>query len=550
MSSTPPSTGSYQFFPARRGLYHLGLPGTVLVVGGAAIMILSMQFHHVEHQWPNMAKMGVIAAMLLILAFWAIFLSGLHRLRTGIVLLLAASLCVSLVTVDFTGNMEPSLHFRSWVTRLVGRSHDDDLLSQRQKQQAEIPAVEVDLTPKPTDFPGYRGADRTGMVLNCKISHDWGTHPPKELWKQPIGGGYGAFAVVNDFLFTLEQRRNLDEGADEEAVVCYHAKTGRELWAHHWPGRFDEALGGAGPRSTPTVIDGEVYALGAKGHLCCLDGKTGNPKWEVETLRGRKNLHWGMSCSPLVLEKVVVVNAGPPGALAAYDRQSGKVVWAEGNHQAGYSSPMLATLAAVRQILLFDGRGIAGCDPASGKELWRLVWKTQGDDGINVAQPVVVGSDQVFIASAYGKGGAMLKVSRNEQNQWTVETLWDTDRVAMRCKFSSPVVYNGYLYGLDDGHLQCIDLNSGKVIWTDKRRPAEENGAYSHGQILLCDNLLVVLTEYGEVAIIEPTPEKFNELGRRKFLSGNKTWNNPAISDGILYIRNHVEMAAIDLRGQ
>ncbi len=507
-----------------------------------------MPFHHIEHQWPTMAKMGLVLVMVIVLSLWAIFLSGLHRLRTALCLLGAGILGTAIITVDFDGNLNPSFQFRRWVTQMVGLSHDDDLRDQREQQKSNLPTVEVDLTPKPGDFPGYRGADRTGVVRNGRISHDWAANPPRELWKQLVGGGYGAFAVVNDFLFTIEQRRDRDAGRDEETVICYHARSGRELWAYGWPSRFEETLGGVGPRTTPTVVDGEVYALGAKGHFVCLDGKTGKPKWEVETLRGRKNLQWGVSASPLVLDKIVVVNPGPPGALAAYNRTTGEVVWAEGKHQAGYSSPMLVTLAGVQQILLFDGRGIAGCDPRNGKELWRMTWKTQGDDGINVAQPVVVGKDQVFIASAYGRGSALLRINKDENQRWSVETVWDTERVAMRCKFSSPVMHRGFLYGLDDGHLQCIDVETGKVQWTDGRSPREATGAYSHGQILLCDDLLVVLTEYGEVVIVEPTPEKFHELGRWRFLKGNKTWNNPAISDGILYIRNHVEMAAIDLR--
>jgi outer membrane protein assembly factor BamB len=273
----------------------------------------------------------------------------------------------------------------------------------------------------------------------------------------------------------------------------------------------------------------------------------------------------------------VVVNPGnqnPPAteghALVAYDRHSGELVRHGGKAQAGYSSPMLVTLGGCRQILLFDGTGLAGYDPDSFDELWRFSWPTNGKEGINVAQPVVLETDvqpppavglvagapaavpisshkgEVFIASSYGRGGALVQVEQID-GKWSVNERWTTDRTAMRCKFSSPVLYNGYLYGLDDGDLQCIDASDGKVMWTDKRKNAEGKG-YGHAQLLQSAGLLVVLTEYGELALVQASPDQLKELGRFKVLKGNKTWSHPALSNGICFIRNHLEMAAVDLR--
>jgi len=180
-----------------------------------------------------------------------------------------------------------------------------------------------------------------------------------------VGGGYSGFAVEGNALVTLEQRR------DQEVVVCYDTASGAERWTYAYSALFAETLGGNGPRATPTIAGDSIYSLGAKGKLVCLDLKSGALRWEADILKENKNILWGMSGSPLVYEDVVVVNPGAQTAesagreLVAYDRKSGKEKWHGGTHQAGYSSPMLATLAGRRQIVLFDGEGIGAPSLAS-----------------------------------------------------------------------------------------------------------------------------------------------------------------------------------------
>jgi outer membrane protein assembly factor BamB len=532
--------------------------------------------HDIERQWFSFFRMVLVMLSATLLCLWAIFFSGLRKLPAAVGVIVLVGCFSAVFGVEKDGNLNPSIHARGWVLHLFGAAHEDEVAAHRKRQAQTLAKRSIDLAPQPGDMPAFRGQDRTGVVNGPPLSRDWAAHPPRELWKQPTYGGYSSFVVVNDFLFTMEQRRD-EEGVDQEAVVCYDGDNGNELWVQQWPGRFDELMGGAGTRSTPTVYDGDVFALGALGRLVCIDGKTGNLKWAVETLAGNKNLNWGMSSSPLVYGEYVVVNPGnqnPPQtegrALVAFNRHSGELVRQSGKSQAGYSSPMLVKLGGRQQILLFDGAGLAGYDPETFAELWRFSWPTQGKEGINVAQPVVLETDtqpppliglaggalagvpsiahkgEVFIASSYGRGGALLQVEEVD-GKWSVNELWTTNRSAMRCKFSSPVMYNGFLYGFDDGDLQCIDLSNGKVKWTDKRKGAEGKG-YGHGQLLLSGDLLVVLTEYGELALVEASPDQLKELGRIKVLKGNKTWSHPALSNGRCFIRNHLEMAAVDLR--
>jgi outer membrane protein assembly factor BamB len=395
-----------------------------------------------------------------------------------------------------------------------------------------------------TDHPEYRGRHRDGVVHGPLLARDWERQPPRELWRYDINpdlspSGHSSFAIVGNAAVTMEQR------GPREAVVCYDTVTGAERWEYSWPGEFSESLGGPGPRSTPTVLDGEVFALGATGKLVCLDVRTGKLKWPapVDILENNRNVQWGMSGSPLVVDNLVLVNPGvqtrgAAGTLAAYDRATGKHLWSSGRAHAGYSSPMLATLAGKRQVVLFDGEGVAGYDHTDrGKELWRFPWSTQ--QNINVAQPLIVGDDRVFISSGYRVGCALLRVKR-DGNRFRAEQVWKNDN--MRCKFTSPVLHEDHIYGLDDGVLACLRVSDGGRAWR-----AGRDGEYRHGQLLLSRGLLLITGERGELALVEATPAAFRELGRITAFE-DRTWNLPVLANGRAYLRNHLEMVCYDLR--
>jgi len=303
-----------------------------------------------------------------------------------------------------------------------------------------------------------------------------------------------------------------------------------------------------------------VFPIGAKGRLVCLNGADGKEKWTIDTLDGNANLQWAMSGSPLVVGNLVIVNPGAQTedakgtAVRAYDRATGQPVWAAGNEKAGYASPELATLGGVRQVLVFDAAGLGGYELLTGTELWRFPWATYM--GINVAQPIVVDPQAVFISSDYSgeaTGGCLVRVAQAD-GKWNAQQVWRTNNKVMRCKFNSPVRRMGpegdYAYGLDDpGKLECVDLKTGKSKWKDDRRE-RKGDAFGQGQVLLQDDLIVALTEYGELVLVEATPARFHELGRIEALTkGKKTWNTPALAHGRVYVRNEEEMACFDLTG-
>jgi outer membrane protein assembly factor BamB len=513
-----------------RPFLRLGLP---LLILGLSLTALAVAWGVPAPEWERAYRVSgtwlIVLGTGLALVVWLLCFSGLRWwLRLGLLLIPAGIAAGSVRSIELTGDIVPVFHFR-W-----SQTPAELLEAHRQQQAAPAapaPAEDADL--RPTDYPEYRNRQRDGVVTGPPLARDWKAEPPRLLWRQPVGGGYASFAVVGGSAVTIEQRR------DQEAVVCYDTATGRERWVHSYPALFTETLGGAGPRATPTIAGGDVYSLGATGRLVRLGLATGQVKWSIDILENNGNVPWGMSGSPLIYDRVVVVNPGTQEpaaagrALVAYDRATGKQVWAADSTRAGYSSPMLATLAGRRQVLLLDGEGVGGYDAADGKELWRYPWITH--QGINVAQPVVLEGDRVFISSGYNVGCALLKITE-ANGRWAAEELWKN--TLMRCKFTSPVAYQGHFYGLDDGILVCLDQQTGERKWKD--------GRYGHGQLLRCGDLLVILSESGKLALVEATPAGYRELTSIAALDG-KTWNHLALADGKAYVRNHQEMACYDL---
>jgi outer membrane protein assembly factor BamB len=307
-------------------------------------------------------------------------------------------------------------------------------------------------------------------------------------------------------------------------------------------------MGGLGPRTTPTVADGDIYSLGAQGHLVCVDAKSGAHKWTANILDGTSNLQWAMAGSPLIVGENVVVCPGFQGgsesenrAVSAYDRKSGKLAWSCPGDKAGYSSPMLATFDGSRQIVLLDGKKVAGYEAAKGAMLWSYPWdQTQQD--INVAQPIIWEPERrVFISSGYSVGCAMLQVGKTSDG-WKCDELWRLKNKPLRCKMSSPIEFRGFIYGLDEGILACIDAKDGARKWKGDR--------FGHGQMLRCEDLLILLAENGDLVLIEATPDEQRILGRVPAIKADRTWNTPAMANGRIYLRNDREMACFDLRDE
>ena len=394
---------------------------------------------------------------------------------------------------------------------------------------SEPPASRVPATGNglSTYWTNFRGPQRNGIYEEMDILTDWPGDGLRELWRQKVGGGYASFVIAKGKIFTIEQRR------ERETVAAYDLKTGNELWTHSWPAEFREPMGGDGPRATPTWDEGRVYALGATGEFWCLAADTGEVLWgkNILTDNGADNLHWGMAASPLIVEeKVIVLPGGRSGkSVVAYDKITGNPIWKALDDKQAYTSPMLVTLAGKRQLLVVSARRAMGITVEDGTLLWDYRWRTDHD--INASQPILLGENRFFISAGYGHGAALVEVTSNGDGFSTRE-VWGN--IQMKNKFTSSVLHEGHIYGLDESILACIDAETGQRKW--------KGGRYGYGQVMLASGHLIVLTEAGDLVLVPATPDGHKELARFSALEG-KTWNHPAISDGILLVRNTTEMA-------
>ena len=394
-----------------------------------------------------------------------------------------------------------------------------------------LPAVPAPVT-SAAEWPGFRGAARDGVVRGAHIDTDWTRSPPVEIWRRPIGPGWSSFAVAGDLLYTQEQR------GDDEVVSCYRLNTGEPVWAHRDPVRFYESNGGAGPRGTPTLHDGRVYAFGATGIVNALDAATGRRIWSrnaaAET--GKQIPGWGFSSSPLVVDgpqRLVIVAVS--GQLIAYDAATGKERWRSPTRGGGYSSPHLATIDGVPHVVLLSGGGAMGVAPADGAVLWEHAW----EPGVSIVQPALANGDVLLSGgdSMGGIGMRRLALDRGPTG-WTVQERWSTR--GLKPYFNDFVVHEGYAYGFDGTILAAIDLADGARKW--------KGGRYGAGQMLLLpdQDVLLVLAEEGDLALVKAVPDQFTEIARVPAIEG-KTWNHPVLVGDLLLVRNGEEMAAFRL---
>lgn len=375
-------------------------------------------------------------------------------------------------------------------------------------------------------WPGFRGADRDGVVRGARIERDWKAAPPVEMWRRAVGPGWLSFAVNGELIYTQEQR------GEEEVVSCYRLANGKPVWMHKDAARFWESNAGPGPRGTPTLHNGRVYTLGATGIVNALDARTGAVVWtrNAGDDTGAKRPDWGFSGSPLVVGDVLIVAAS--GNLIGYELATGEPRWKGPEGGDSYSSPRLATVDGVSQVLLMSATGVMSVAPADGATLWRHEWK-----GYPIVQPGVTADGDVLISVSESSGTRRLS-AKHGQEGWAVEERWTSN--ALKPYFNDFVIHKGHAYGFDGSILACVNLADGKRKW--------KGGRYGQGQmILLADqDLLLVLSEEGELALVQAKDDQYTELARRPGIEG-KTWNHPVVAGDVLLVRNGEEMAAFRL---
>jgi outer membrane protein assembly factor BamB len=500
-----------------------------------ASVCLSFQVRSIDQDVKNTAILLSLGAFFAPLAIWDFWFSG-HSLKVRLREALLPWAIAAVFVANFKLVNNGDMNFVGWEWRWAA-SHDE-ALAVPTEQQARI----TDWRTTPQDFPRFLGNGYWAEVDGVELETDWSLHPPQEVWRTDVGAGWSGFAVVGDYAITQEQR------GDQELVVCYRVAsdkpTGETVWSHGDEIRFDPggagALGGVGPRATPTIHNERVYTMGATGIVNCLDAFTGKAIWTHDTLAEHDliNIMWGKANSPLVLEDskkgtLVVVSVGAPGAsLVAYDAETGKQVWAAGDARSSYASPIAAEILGEKLILSVNEDVVTAHQTDTGEIVWEHEWLGNSDSDASASQPIPLPGDLLFLSKGYGIGSQLLQFSRGDDGQLQAEEIWA--RKVMKTKMGNVVIKDGFVYGLDGGLMQCIDVTDGSNHWKKRRVPA-----IGHGQIMLVGQHIVVLSESGELILVEATPDEYREVATmRVFPPEQVTWNNVAFSSPYLLLRN------------
>jgi outer membrane protein assembly factor BamB len=491
---------------------------------------------------PSVSRIVAVMGLLICsfnLLIWFYFRStySLRTRRLGMLGLVAlTSLTFASVRIEsFSGSMIPTFKF------VWNQAHDETLGQLATSGDAAVDLMSTSVT----DFPQFLGPERNSVVRGVNLASDWTSAPPTERWRREVGAGWSGFSVVNGFAVTMEQR------GENELVTCYALDTGEPQWSSSITARHKSGLGFLGPRSTPTIHNGRVYAQGATGILRCLDGADGQEIWRRDfiTEQGMTQqeaellLPWGRSQSPLVFDDklIVVIGGQAPGKsvnVAALNLETGDTIWEGGTQQISYASPTGGVLGGVPQVVVVNESSVSGHDVQTGEQLWEHPWDAHSNMDANCSQPLIMDDQQhVLVSKGYGGGAELINVAADDDADWDTVTVW-ANRKALKTKFSNVAIIDGHAYALDDGILCCVDLETGERVW--------KQGRYRFGQVLGVDDSILVLSEFGKLALVDASPDGWNERGSIEALDG-QTWNTLCLSGNKLLVRNAKEAVCYEL---
>jgi outer membrane protein assembly factor BamB len=373
------------------------------------------------------------------------------------------------------------------------------------------------------DWPNFLGPRYDGKSDEKGFKTNW-TEPLKLVWERNVGSAFSSFACVGNRVYTCGAQDK------QQVLYCLNADTGEVIWQKPFEKEYRNEHGD-GTRATPTVNDGRVYILGANGRLLCVDAENGSQVWEKQFTHMPT---WAYAGSVLIEGDLAIASAGKDdGALVAFNKKTGEPVWKCGDDPVGYSTPYPFTFNGQRYIVGFMGNSALIAEAKTGREVWRMPWKTDWD--VNAASPIF-SDGYLFLTSGYTTGCALLKLAA-DGDKLASTTVWKSD--VLMNKFQSCILQEGKLYGSDQNALKCVDFLTGQEHW---KKPRMRNGT-----LILADGYFLFLTEGGQLQIAKPSTEDFAPLSTAEILTG-RCWSVSVLNNGRLFARNLDRVVCFDLR--
>ncbi len=412
-----------------------------------------------------------------------------------------------------------------------------------QDRQTSRPAAALNSRPLPEhgeDWPRWRGPRGNGTWRAPRLPQKWPGVGLQQVWKQPLGGGYGGIAATDGRVYVMDRQR---EPQDVERILCFDAVSGTPIWEHSYPVDYSNVSYDNGPRATPTVLGNHVYTLGAVGNLCCLDASSGEPVWTKDLVAefGARIPLWGLSASPVVHDDLLIVHPGaePDGCLMAFDRASGEERWRSLADAAGYATPILITWNDQPQLVAWTPAHITGLNPVTGELLWETPFEV--NYGTSIACPVF--QDGLVLVSSYYDGSKAIRPGGDTQ---AAEVVWQ-DRRNLRGLMMQPLCRDGYAYMLDKRHgLTCFELATGKKVWDDDNRMTPKGRNPQATMVWLGDqDRAIALNSDGDLILLRLHPDGYHEDSRTNIIG--RTWAHPAYAGNCVYARSDEEIVCVVL---
>lgn len=395
-----------------------------------------------------------------------------------------------------------------------------------------ILALCLSLLVQAEDWPDFRGSDRQGRSVEA-VGLDWGVGGPKVLWEKSVGAGFSNPVVAHGRVILFHRV------GDEEVIEALDRQSGKTVWKFAYKTTYRDGFGfDPGPRASPVVAGGQVYTFGAQGVMTCVSFSSGKKIWQraLNEEYGVEKGYFGAGGTPLIDGSRLFLNlGGQDGAgILALDKDTGRELWKALDHEAGYSSPVMAKLHGEPRVVFFTREGIVVTTP-EGEVVFQRRWRARMNASVNAAAPVIEG-DVVFFSASYGTGAIALDFSQGDEP----EELWAGEE-SLTNHYASAVIHEGVLYGYHGRQeygpsLRAVDLKSGKVLWS-------EDG-FGSGTVTLAGDTLLLLREDGELVAAPATPSGFQAAAKAQILAA-VTRAYPALSDGVLFARDENTLVAV-----